>query len=91
MIQDPDTLLRYRKILTRPGIKKIQVVGFTDDDGSAAYNLDLSNKRAREIARLLTSKFNIPATIIQAEGRGISRDYQPKDLNRRVEIYIFHE
>jgi len=91
MMKNPDTLLRYRKILTKPGIKKIQVVGFTDDDGTAEYNLDLSQKRAREIAHLLTSKFNIPAAIIQAEGRGISRDYTPKDLNRRVEIYIFHE
>jgi outer membrane protein OmpA-like peptidoglycan-associated protein len=91
LMQNPDTLLRYRRILTRPGIKKIQVVGFTDDTGPAAYNLDLSKKRAREIARLLTSTFNIPPALIEAEGRGISRDYLPKDLNRRVEIYIFHE
>jgi outer membrane protein OmpA-like peptidoglycan-associated protein len=90
LIQNPDTLQRYRSLLTRAGIKKIQVVGFTDDTGSETYNLDLSKKRAREIARLLSSKFNIPPALIEAEGWGISRDYPTRDLNRRVEIYIFH-
>jgi outer membrane protein OmpA-like peptidoglycan-associated protein len=91
LVQNPDTLQRYRSLLTRPGIKRIQVVGFTDDTGSESYNLDLSQKRAREIARLLSSKFDIPPALIGAEGRGISRDYPAKNLNRRVEIYIFHE
>lgn len=91
LVQNPDTLQRYRSLLTRLGIKKIQVVGFTDDIGSESYNRDLSNKRAYEVARLLSSKFNIPPALIEAEGRGISRVYQTKDLNRRVEIYIFHE
>ena len=91
LVQNPDTLQRYRSLLARPGIKKIQVVGFTDDAGSQAYNLDLSQKRAREVARLLSSKFNIPPSLIIAEGRGISKTFPTKDLNRRVEIYIFHE
>jgi len=90
LIQNPDTLQRYRSLLTRPGIKKIQVVGFTDDTGPETYNLDLSKKRAREIARLLSSKFDIAPALIEAEGRGISRAYPTKDMNRRVEIYIFH-
>jgi outer membrane protein OmpA-like peptidoglycan-associated protein len=91
LMQNPDTLQRYRRLLTMPGIKKIQVVGFTDDTGPAAYNLDLSQKRAHEIARLLSEKFKIPPALIASEGRGISRDFPTKDLNRRVEIYIFHE
>jgi outer membrane protein OmpA-like peptidoglycan-associated protein len=91
LVQNPDTLQRYQRLLTGPGIKRIQVVGFTDDVGSETYNLDLSKKRAGEVARLLTSKFDIPPALIEAEGRGISRVYPTKDLNRRVEIYIFHE
>ncbi|HET6253107.1 MAG TPA: OmpA family protein [Puia sp.] len=91
LVQNPDTLQRYQRLLTRPGIKKIQVVGYTDDVGSEAYNLDLSQKRASEVARLLTSKFDIPPALIQAEGRGISKSYPTRELNRRVEIYIFHE
>src|SRR5258708_15873232 len=91
LIQNPDTLQRYRTLLTRPGVKKVQVVGFTDDAGSEAYNLDLSQKRAREVARLLSSKFAIPPALLEAEGKGISRKYPTKYLNRRVEIYIFCE
>lgn len=91
LVQNPDTLQRYQRLLTRPGIKKIHVVGFTDDIGSETYNLDLSKKRAYEVARLLSSKFNVPPTLIEAEGQGISKVYPTKDLNRRVEIYIFHD
>ena len=90
LMQNPDTLLRYRSLLTRPGISRIQVVGFTDDVGSDTYNLDLSQKRAREVARVLSSKFDIAPALIQPEGRGISRQYPTRYLNRRVEIYIFH-
>lgn len=90
LVDNPDTLLRYRKILTRPDVKKIRVVGFTDDKGSDAYNKDLSEKRAREVARLLSTKFGIQASIIETEGRGISHDYKDSNLNRRVEIYIYH-
>jgi outer membrane protein OmpA-like peptidoglycan-associated protein len=91
MVQNPDTLQRYKSLLTRAGIKRIQVVGFTDDIGSEGYNLELSQKRAQEIARLLTEKFGLPSVLISAEGRGISKLYPTKILNRRVEIYIYHE
>ena len=91
LMQNPDTLQRYRSLFAKPGIKKIRVVGFTDDTGSEAYNLDLSQKRAREIGRLLAEKFNLPPALIEMEGKGISRTYSTKELNRRVEIYIFHE
>jgi outer membrane protein OmpA-like peptidoglycan-associated protein len=91
LVQNPDTLQRYKSLFTRPGIKKIQVVGFTDETGSETYNLDLSKKRANEVAHILSSKFNIPPALIEAEGRGVSKAYKTKDLNRRVEIYIFHE
>jgi outer membrane protein OmpA-like peptidoglycan-associated protein len=90
MMQHPDSLQRYRTVLTRAGIRKVEVVGFTDDSGSEAYNLDLSDKRAKEIARLLTEKFGLSPALIAAEGRGISKAYSKKELNRRVEIYIYH-
>jgi len=91
LVQNPDTLKQYKRLLTRPGIKKIRVIGFTDDIGSDAYNLDLSQKRAQEIARLLSSTFHIDPGLIKAEGKGISKEYPTRELNRRVEIYIFHE
>jgi outer membrane protein OmpA-like peptidoglycan-associated protein len=91
LMQNPDTLQRYRSLLTRPGIRKIQVVGYTDDAGSDAYNLDLSQKRARAVAREIASRFNIPPALIETEGRGISTKYPAKSHNRRVEIYILHD
>ncbi|HEV2353985.1 MAG TPA: OmpA family protein, partial [Puia sp.] len=90
LMENPDTLKRYRSLLTKPGVKKIQVVGYTDDAGSDAYNLALSQKRAREVARQISSEFGIPPALIGTEGRGISRKYPARYLNRRVEIYIFH-
>jgi outer membrane protein OmpA-like peptidoglycan-associated protein len=90
LVDNADTLLHYRQVLTRPGITRIQVVGYTDDHGTEAYNKDLSEKRAHEVAHLLSTKFGIEAAIIQSEGRGISKKYKTSSLNRRVEIYIFH-
>ena len=90
MMQHPDSLQRYRNLLTKAGIRKVRVVGFTDDVGTEAYNLALSQKRAGEIARLLTEKFAIKAELITAEGMGISRIYPNREMNRRVEIYIYH-
>jgi outer membrane protein OmpA-like peptidoglycan-associated protein len=90
MMQHPDSLQRYRTVLTRAGIRRVEVVGFTDDVGTEAYNLDLSQKRAQEIARLLTEKFAVKAELITAEGKGISRVYPDREMNRRVEIYIYH-
>jgi outer membrane protein OmpA-like peptidoglycan-associated protein len=89
-VTNPDTLEHYRAYLTRPDIKKVTVLGFTDDRGTAEYNKDLSDKRAHAVARLLTSKFGIPGSIIEAEGKGISREYKDKYQNRRVEIYLYH-
>ncbi|HEX3933025.1 MAG TPA: OmpA family protein [Puia sp.] len=90
LVDNPDTLLRYKQFLTQSNIKKIRVVGFTDDKGSESYNQQLSEKRAQEVARLLTTRFGIRASIIESEGRGISHDFKDSNLNRRVEIYIFH-
>ena len=81
---------KVKSIFTKPGIKKIHVTGFTDDAGTESYNKSLSEKRANEIARLLSLKFGIPAYRIEAEGKGISLDYADKKQNRRVEIYIYH-
>jgi outer membrane protein OmpA-like peptidoglycan-associated protein len=90
LVDNPDTLLRYKKFLTQSDIKKIRVVGFTDDKGTESYNQRLSEKRAQEVARLLTTRFGIQASLIESEGRGISHDFKDSNLNRRVEIYIFH-
>lgn len=72
---------------------RVEVVGHTDDTGSAAYNQDLSERRARSVAGILTAGGVSPARVV-AVGRGESQPVasnataQGKAQNRRVEILI---
>lgn len=72
---------------------RISVVGHTDSDGAAAYNRDLSQRRANAVARELTS-YGVHNNRFRVSGMG---EEQPiatnsssfgKSENRRVEIYI---
>jgi outer membrane protein OmpA-like peptidoglycan-associated protein len=71
----------------------IQVVGHTDSDGEAAYNQDLSVRRANAVADVLMQS-GVPFGRIQAFGRGedqpLASNLDPvgKAQNRRVEIVI---
>jgi len=71
----------------------IQIVGHTDSDGDAAYNQQLSERRANSIADVLLDA-GIPFSRIQTFGRGESQpvasnlDPSSKARNRRVEIVI---
>jgi outer membrane protein OmpA-like peptidoglycan-associated protein len=71
----------------------VEVVGHTDNTGSASYNQDLSERRARSVAGILISD-GVPARRIAAYGRGedqpIASNYTPegRQQNRRVEIII---
>lgn len=75
-------------------ISKIQVIGYTDNTGTAVYNEELSLRRAQAIAGYIKTKLRNPDVIIEAEGRGSSNPVAPgetasaKTLNRRVEIFI---
>lgn len=89
-LADTTILQPQRPLLENKDISRILVAGYTDDKGTEAYNLNLSQQRAQEVARFLTEKFNIAADLITAEGRGISHQYKNDAANRRVEIYIYH-
>ena len=71
----------------------IQVIGHTDSTGSAAYNQDLSERRARAVQAAL-QQAGVPAARLTAIGRGesqpVASNYtaQGKAANRRVEIFI---
>jgi outer membrane protein OmpA-like peptidoglycan-associated protein len=71
----------------------IQIVGHTDSDGDAAYNQQLSERRANSVADVLLDA-GIPFSRIQTFGRGESQplasnlDPAGKSENRRVEIVI---
>lgn len=68
----------------------VGVAGFTDDRGSYAYNKNLSEKRARTVANLLSGN-GYPAI----KGCSYDKAIAPNDsnanraLNRRVEVYLY--
>ncbi|MFP5478443.1 MAG: OmpA family protein [Alphaproteobacteria bacterium] len=80
------SLLRYPN-------SRIEVIGHTDNTGSAAYNQDLSQRRAVAVATVLREN-GVPGGRIAAYGRGedqpIASNLTPEGRakNRRVEIII---
>ena len=77
----------------RTGTARITVTGHTDTSGSAAYNLELSQRRAEAVASELVRQ-GVPASEIATIGRGEedllvpTADGVREPRNRRVEIVI---
>jgi outer membrane protein OmpA-like peptidoglycan-associated protein len=73
----------------------IEVQGFTDKTGDATYNDSLSERRARNVARFLASKYQIPVRSISVLGLGYAQpvaDDKTSDgrkMNRRVEVRLW--
>lgn len=71
----------------------VNVIGHTDSDGSAEYNLDLSQRRAQAVSSVLVNAGVSPARV-RSTGRGEDQPVasnlttEGKALNRRVEIII---
>jgi OOP family OmpA-OmpF porin len=72
---------------------RIAVHGHTDSRGAAAYNRDLSLRRARAVVKYLTDK-GVAASRLDAQGFGASKPIASNDTdvgratNRRVEFKI---
>ncbi|MBV8116138.1 MAG: OmpA family protein [Silvibacterium sp.] len=72
----------------------LQVTGGTDSVGSAAYNYDLSQRRARSVVQYLASEHNIPPHKFYLIGIGKDQEVAPNSTaagrakNRRVEIQL---
>ncbi|MEF3048603.1 OmpA family protein [Pseudotabrizicola sp. L79] len=72
---------------------RIEVIGHTDNTGSAAYNYDLSQRRASAVSAVLTQN-GVPYGRITTIGRGFDQPIasnatpQGRAQNRRVEIII---
>lgn len=71
----------------------VNVIGHTDNVGAAAYNLDLSQRRAQAVASVLVNG-GVATYRIRAIGRGedapiaSNQTAEGRALNRRVEIVI---
>lgn len=79
--------------LVRYPNSRIEVIGHTDNNGTAAFNQDLSQRRAWAVANVLRDG-GVPSARMTAYGRGedqpIASNLTPQGqaLNRRVEIII---
>jgi OmpA-OmpF porin, OOP family len=72
----------------------LEVTGGTDSVGSAAYNYDLSQRRARSVVQYLAAQHNIPAHKFYLIGIGKDQEVASNSTaagrakNRRVEIQL---
>lgn len=72
---------------------RVAVIGHTDNTGSAAFNFDLSARRAGAVASILVEA-GVPGSRIEASGRGedqpVASNLTPEGRaqNRRVEVII---
>ncbi len=92
----PDLMRDLRTIaasLQKYPTTNIAVVGHTDNTGTAAYNMDLSLRRASSVAAVLRDA-GVASSRIAVEGRGedqpVASNLTPEGRakNRRVEIII---
>ncbi len=88
-----DSIIPYIKENT--AIKRIRLVGHTDNVGSAKYNNKLSLQRAKAVKRYLVNK-GLNPQIITVEGKGFSeplasnRTETGRAKNRRVEVNFLY-
>ena len=86
------TLKEIAKLLTTNASLRLHVVGHTDNQGKADYNLDLSRRRAASVVRELTGSLGVAATRLDSFGAGLYAPTAPNDTepnrakNRRVEL-----
>jgi outer membrane protein OmpA-like peptidoglycan-associated protein len=71
---------------------KIRIEGHTDAKGNDNYNLNLSQKRAEAVLKLLTTTYKVSASQLQSKGYGETKPKSNNDTpegrakNRRVEL-----
>lgn len=90
---DADEALRAAGAqLAESGAGQITVVGHTDDQGDAAYNQELSVRRAQAVADRLAQVVDMSGYSVVVEGRGMTepalegKTSDARAANRRVEL-----
>lgn len=78
-------------------LKRVRVEGHTDNVGSAAYNKDLSERRARSVVRYLAERGGVARERLESAGYGFERPVASnatavgRAKNRRVDFTILGE
>jgi len=65
--------------------KKVEVIGYADSTGSSDYNMDLSTRRAANVAKYLRLN-GINSKEMITLGKGANNQFDNNRFNRRVEI-----
>jgi OOP family OmpA-OmpF porin len=86
------TLQEMAKLLKQTAARKLLVVGHTDNVGTFAFNMDLSQRRAAAVVGALTTRFGIakerltPVGVSFASPVAPNTDEDSRAKNRRVEL-----
>jgi outer membrane protein OmpA-like peptidoglycan-associated protein len=84
----------FQETFKRP-FDRMVVEGHTDSVGVEVYNMDLSQRRAKNVRDLLVTKYKLPSEKVEAIGYGQTQpiadngNFQGRRKNRRVEIKIY--
>ncbi len=86
------TLDEIAKLMTGKPALSLEIVGHTDNKGTADYNVDLSQRRAGRVVEALVRDYGISEARLSASGMGFNAPVAPNDTeegraqNRRVEL-----
>jgi outer membrane protein OmpA-like peptidoglycan-associated protein len=91
-----DQLNSIVQVIEQKKYRSIEVVGHTDNKGTATYNQQLSEQRARSVMTYLISRLGLSPQSIRARGLGatvpVTSNATPEGRrrNRRVEVLLLH-
>jgi outer membrane protein OmpA-like peptidoglycan-associated protein len=86
------TLAAVAKLIKQSKFTDLTIEGHTDNMGTAAYNQDLSERRAAAVRQALVAEFGIAPARLTAKGYGLTRPVETnatpegRSHNRRVEL-----
>jgi outer membrane protein OmpA-like peptidoglycan-associated protein len=86
------TLKEIADVLKENSTVHVSIIGHTDSDGNADYNLKLSKERAQAVKDALSSEFGIDVSRMTTDGKGAAQPVadnktpEGKAQNRRVEF-----
>jgi outer membrane protein OmpA-like peptidoglycan-associated protein len=91
-----DTLAKVAELIGMYDDRRVLIIGHSDAVGDAAYNKQLSERRAELIKQFFVDNFDLPDERLATEGLGEARPIasnatpQGRQANRRVEVLILN-
>jgi outer membrane protein OmpA-like peptidoglycan-associated protein len=91
-----DTLAKVAELIGTYDNRKVLIIGHSDAIGDAAYNRQLSERRAELVKQFFVDNFELTADRLSTEGLGEARPIasnataQGRRANRRVEVLILN-